>query len=67
MFCSIDPLFLEANGIESEKTLMDLKDIEDPVLKDLILENSVFNTTLAPAEARSLLPCLDEPSFKAVF
>ena len=69
MFCSIDPDFLRENELRLNglKSLADLNKIEDAELKQLILENSVFCTNAEPAEARTLLPCLDEPSFKAIF
>ena len=36
-------------------------------LRETILDNSIFCTNLEPAEARTFIPCLDEPSFKAKF
>ena len=69
VYSAVDPDFLRDNEhkLDGLKNLGQLSQIEDQELKSLILENSIFCTTLAPAEARTLMPCLDEPRFKAVF
>lgn len=71
VFCSTDPDTLnthkEALAAVGFQTLCDLDKIEDPALKLDILDNSIFCTNLEPAEARTFMPCLDEPSFKAKF
>ncbi len=36
-------------------------------MRTSLIENTQFILNLEPANARSFLPCLDEPSFKAVF
>jgi aminopeptidase N len=59
------------NGFKTLADLNLLDSIEDQDkrqdLRSKILENSTFNTTLEPAWARRLLPCLDEPCFKGIF
>ena len=72
VYCATDPDCLKKHSKALEqlkfKDLNDLHLIEnDPVLKAAIVDNSIFCTNLEPAEARSFMPCLDEPSFKAKF
>ena len=65
VYCSTDPRTL--TDFPELKSLADLHLIEDEAKRLKILDESIFCTNLEPAEARSFLPCLDEPSFKAKF
>ena len=49
------------------KSIKDLQLIQDEELRDQIIDHTVFCTNLEPAEARTFLPCIDEPLFKARF
>lgn len=72
VYCAIDPDTLKKHSKALEQVKFnDLNDLhlieEDPVLKADIIDNSIFCTTMAPVDARTFMPCLDEPSFKAKF
>ena len=71
VYCAIDPDILskyqDIFAPLKFKSLDQLHLIEDTELRATILDNSIFCTNLEPAEARTFLPCLDEPSFKAKF
>lgn len=71
MYCSLDPdiskRYREALEQTCFLTLADIDMIKDAELRATVLDNSIFCTQLEPASARALMPCIDEPAFKAKF
>jgi aminopeptidase N len=71
VYCAMDPDFRAQNKSLfhslNYKTIADLHLVKDGDLRANIIDKTVFCTNLEPAEARTFMPCLDEPLFKAKF
>ena len=65
---------LRISGVPSKKSLVEIsytKQVADDVIfglyKSKYGKDYVLTTDLEPSEARTVFPCIDEPSYKAVF
>eukprot|EP00347_Sterkiella_histriomuscorum_P006934 403350876 len=64
VFCSVDKRILEKYNLTKTS---EIKEVQDQQILDDIFENMQFCTHLEDKFARKLLPCFDEPMFKAKF